>query len=109
MLEEVLVIAAGLTILLDRRGVFGRGRFRAAVAFFAGLWLALVGVVATLLGLFALPGTCDETTTMCDGPEGNFLFLPGVLLLALGLGMVVWSLIALVRAQRRDGPMLDDA
>lgn len=95
-----IVLGAGLTVVLDRRGVFGRGMFRLAIAFFAGLWLGLVGVAATLLGMIALPGSCDATTTVCDEPEANFLFLPGVLLLALGLTLLAWSLVGLIRARR---------
>jgi hypothetical protein len=96
-----ILLAVGLVIVLDRRAVFGRGTFRAAIAFVSGLWLGLIGVVATLLGMFALPGTCDATTTMCDDPEANFLFLPGILLLVIGLGLLAWSLVTAVRARRR--------
>lgn len=92
-----IVLGTGLAIVLDRRGVFGRGLFRTAIALFTGLWLGLAGVVATLLGMVALPGSCDPTTTRCDDAEGNFLFLPGVLLLALGLTLLVWSIVWLVR------------
>jgi hypothetical protein len=99
-----IVLAAGVTIVLDRRGIFGHGTFRAAIAFMAGLWLGLAGVVGTLLGMFALPGTCDATTVSCDSPEENFLFLPGVLLLVLGLGLLAWSLAVAVRARRRRRP-----
>lgn len=99
-LASGIVLATALTLVLDRRGVFGRGMFRLAIAFFAGLWVGLAGVVATLLGMVALPGSCDATTTVCDDPEGNFLFLPGVLLLALGLTLLAWSVVGLVRARR---------
>jgi len=96
-----IVLATGMTVLLDRRGLFGNGMFRAAIGFTAGLWLGVAGVVGTLLGMVALPGSCDATTTTCDGPEGNFLFLPGALLLVIGLALLVGSVVALIRARRR--------
>jgi 4-hydroxybenzoate polyprenyltransferase len=99
-----IVLSAGVTVVLDHRGLFGRGMFRAAISFIAGIWLGLAGVVGTLLGMFALPGSCDATTTTCEGPEGNFLFLPGVLLLVLGLGLLAGSVAAAIRARRRRQP-----
>ena len=99
-----IVLAAGVTVVLDRRDLFGTGMFRGAIAFIAGLWLGLAGVVGTLLGMVALPGTCDATTTTCDSPEANFLFLPGVLLLVLALGLLGGSIVALFRARRRRQP-----
>lgn len=99
-----IVLAVGVAFVLDRRGVFGRGMFRRAIAFFAGLWIGIAGVVATLLGMIALPGSCDATTTVCDDPEGNFLFVPGVLLLALALVLLAWSIGTALRARRRPWP-----
>lgn len=96
-----IVLAAGLAVLLDARGVFGRGIYRSMIGFITGLWLTVAGVVATLLGMFALPGTCDATTTACDDPDSNFLLLPGVVLLALGLTLLAWSIVDARRTRRR--------
>lgn len=85
---------------MDRRGAFGHGLFRTAIAFITGLWVGLAGVAATLLGMLALPGSCDPSTTVCDDAESNFLFLPGLLLLALGLTLLAWSVVDLIRMRR---------
>ena len=96
-----IVLSAGVTVVLDHRGLFGGGTFRAGIGFIAGIWLTLAGIVATLLGMFALPGSCDATTTSCDSPEANFLFLPGVLLLVFGISLLAWSVATALRARRR--------
>lgn len=106
-LVGAIVLAAGFVIVLDRRHLFGHGTFRAAIAFIAGLWLGLAGVIATLLGMAALPGSCDPSTTTCDDPEANFLFLPGVLLLGLGVALLAWSVMTAVRTRRRHQPWPD--
>lgn len=95
-----ILLTTALAFLMDRRGAFGRGWFRAVVAFVTGLWVALAGVVATFLGMLALPASCDPTTTTCDNPEANFLFAPGLLLLALGLTLLAWSIVDLLRMRR---------
>ena len=106
-LVGAILLVTALAVLLDGRGTFGHGRFRAALAFVSGLWVGLAGIVATLLGMFALPGSCDPTTTSCEGPEGNFLFAPGLLLLGLGLTLFTWSVVELLRMRRRPhGPRL---
>lgn len=95
-----ILLATALAFVLDRRGAFGRGWFRAVVAFVTGLWVALAGVISTLFGMLALPASCDPTTTTCDSPEANFLFAPGLLLLALGLTLLAWSVVDLLRMRR---------
>ena len=77
---------------LDGRHAFGFGRHRALVAFISGLWLGVVGVVATILGLVPFGGSCGAT--VC---AGNFLLLPGVLLLVAGLTLLAWSILTLLR------------
>lgn len=94
-----IILVAALAAFLDDRGAFGHGTWRAMIAFITGLWVALAGVVATLLGMFALPGACDATTT-CDDPEANFLFLPGVVLLVLGTILLVWAILESIRLRR---------
>jgi hypothetical protein len=93
-----VVLAAGLVVLLDGRGVFGRGVYRWMIAFISGLWLGLAGVVTTFIGMF--DAGCATTSPSCDDPEGNFLFFPGLLLLAVGLTLLVWSVIQLIRTRR---------
>ena len=75
-----------LAVVLDRRGVFGHGRYRAFLAFITGLWLGLAGVVTALVG--SIPG------------PGNFLFAPGMLMTAVALALLVWSSITLWRTRR---------
>ena len=62
--------------------------YRAILAFVAALWLTLVGVVATLLGL--VPAE----------PGGNFLLLPGLLLLGIAAILLAFSLLAILRLRR---------
>ena len=92
-----ILLATALALFVDQRGVFGYGAWRAMIAFITGLWVGLAGVAATVLGMVALPGSCDPTTTTCDDPQGNFLSLPGLLLLALGLTLLAWSVLDLIR------------
>ena len=83
-----LVVFGVLGVLgMDRRGLFGHGRFRLVLGFFSGLWLGVVGVVTSLLG--AVPP-----------PDGNFLLLPGLVVLGLALVMLVWSFVKLLRIPR---------
>jgi len=93
----VLLAGAG-AVFLDTRGAFGRGRFRAAIAFISSLWLTVGGSVATLLGL--IPGAAPCQTETCASDAGNFVFAPGLILLALGLTLLVWSMVYLPRTRR---------
>jgi O-antigen/teichoic acid export membrane protein len=87
-LLAVLPLGASLAIFLNGRRVFGAGMHRAILAFVSALWLTLVGVVATLLGL--VPA----------GPDGNFLLLPGLALLALAAALLVGAVVAMWRVRR---------
>lgn len=87
-LISLILFGASVAIVLDRRGAFGSGAVRGAIAFLAGLWLGLVGVVASLLG------------TIATDPGGNFLLVPGLMLAAIGVGLLAWSLLAIRRARR---------
>jgi len=107
-LVALVLLGAALVIALDGRGIFGRGTLRAVIAFVSALWLGLAGVVATLLGMVVLPGSCDPAPTSCDGPEANFLFLPGVLLLGTALALLAWSVVEALR-MRRAGHRLPNA
>ena len=62
---------------MDRRGIFGRGRSRAFMGFVAAPWIGLAGVVMAVLG--SVPG------------PANFLLLPGLLLTAIGVALLVAS------------------
>lgn len=110
-LVGLILLATALVLVVDRRGAFGHGVFRTAIAFITGLWIGVAGVAATLLGMLALPGSCDPSTTACDDAEGNFLFVPGLLLLALGLTLLGWSVVELLRIRRagRRPRRIDDA
>ncbi len=87
-LISLIVFGAALAVLFNARGAFGTGMYRAILAFISALWLTLVGVIATLLGL--VPAE----------PDGNFLFLPGLILLGLAGSLFVGSLVAIVRLRR---------
>jgi O-antigen/teichoic acid export membrane protein len=87
-LLAVVPLGASLAIFLNGRGAFGSGMYRAILAFVSALWLTLVGVVATLLGL--IPA----------GPGGNFLLVPGLTMLAAAAALFLGSLVAMWRARR---------
>jgi hypothetical protein len=90
-LVALILFGAALAIFLNGRGAFGSGMYRAIVAFVSSLWLALVGVVATLLG--QVPAE----------PGGNVLLLPGLILLGVAASLFAGSLFVMVRARRRRG------
>ena len=95
----ILVVSAG-AIHLDGKGAFGHGVWRAMIAFITSLWVALAGVVATLLGMVVLP-ECDDTGAAACVPSGaNVLLVPGFVLLALGLALLAWSIVEAVRLRR---------
>jgi hypothetical protein len=84
----VIPLGAALVVFMNSRGAFGSGMYRAILAFVSALWLALVGVVATLLGL--IPAE----------PPGSFLLLPGLSLLGLAAALFLGSLVSLWRVRR---------
>jgi hypothetical protein len=86
-LVALVVFCVALALLMDRRGLFGHGRFRMVLAFFSGLWLGVLGVVTAFLG--SVPP-----------PDGNFLLLPGLLILGLGAVLLVWSFVRLLGMPR---------
>ena len=86
-LVALVVFGLALALVMDRRGLFGHGRFRMVLAFFSALWLGVLGVVTSLLG--AVPP-----------PDGNFLLLPGLLILGLALVLLVWSFVRLLGLPR---------
>lgn len=87
-LVALILFAAALAVIGNSRGAFGGGMFRAMIAFVSSLWLALLGVVVTLLG------------TASDEPGGNFLLLPGLLVLGLALTLLAWAIAAIWRIRR---------
>jgi uncharacterized membrane protein len=87
-LVALILFAAAIAVVGDRRAIFGSGMFRAILAFVSALWLALLGVVVTLLGMAS------------TDPGGNFLLLPGLLILGLGLALLVWSITKMWRIRR---------
>jgi hypothetical protein len=87
-LLAVIPLGASLAVFLNGRRAFGSGMHRAILAFVSALWLTLVGVVATLLGLIP------------TGPAGNFLLVPGLGMLAAAVALFVGSVVAMWRARR---------
>ena len=87
-LIALILFGAAFAAVLNARGIFGTGMYRAIVAFMSALWLTLIGVVATLLGLVSTE------------PGGNFLLLPGVILLGVAATLFAGSLIAIWRMRR---------
>jgi hypothetical protein len=82
-----------LAVVLDRRGVFGAGRYRAFLAFVTSLWLGLAGVVTSLLGSIPDPG--------------NFLLAPGLLATGVALALLAWSSVTLWRTRRGSWSEID--
>jgi hypothetical protein len=87
-LIALILFAAAVAVAGDRRAVFGSGMFRAIVAFVSSLWLALVGVVVSVLGLVS------------TDPGGSFLLLPGLVALGLAIALFAWSIVAIWRLRR---------
>lgn len=84
-----MLFGVALAIVLDRRGIFGFGRWRAILAFVAAPFIGLAGVALALLG--SIPG------------PGSFFLLPGLLLVAIGLTLLAWSFVVIwqTRPSRR--------
>lgn len=80
---------------MNRRSAFGVGEYRTILAFISSLWLIVVGVVATLVGLIPEPVPCQA-----EPCEVSALLLPGLLLLGAGLILLAWSVVVLLRARR---------
>ena len=76
-----------LASILDRRGVFGYGRWRAMLAFIAAPFIGLAGIALALLGSIPEPG--------------NFFLLPGLLLVGISLVLLGWSFVAIWRTRPR--------
>jgi hypothetical protein len=93
-LVALVFFGAAIGVFANGRGAFGYGMSRAILAFITALFLGLLGVVTSLSGLIS------------TDPGGNFLLLPGLMLVGIGLGLLGWSVIAIRRA-RRAGFQLD--
>jgi hypothetical protein len=87
-LVALVLFGAALAVVLNRRGVFGTGMYRAILAFTSSLFLALAGVGTSLLGMVSIE------------PGGNFLLLPGLLVLVIALGLLAWAIATMVRIRR---------
>ena len=88
-LLALVLFGVVLTIVLDRRGILGRGRYRAIMAFIAAPWIGLAGVVMAMLGSIPEPG--------------NFFLAPGLLLVAISVVLLVWSFVTIWRTRSRGG------
>ena len=87
-LVTLILFAAALAVVGNRRRAFGAGMFRAILGFITSLWLGLLGVVVSLLGMVP------------TDPGGNFLLLPGLLTLGLAFGLLAWSIAEVWRIRR---------
>ena len=90
-LVALILFGAAIAVFANGRGAFGHGMSRAILAFVAAPFLGLLGVGTSLLGLVS------------TDPGGNFLLLPGLLLLGLGLSLLAWAVVTLWRIRRRGG------
>jgi len=94
-LIALLIFAVALAVVLHRRGLFGSGMYRSVLAFNASLPLTVLGVVTSLIGLIPFGDSCNP------GPcTGNFLLLPGLLVLGTGITLFAWSVARMLRARR---------
>ncbi|HXG25586.1 MAG TPA: hypothetical protein VNL94_01855 [Candidatus Binatia bacterium] len=84
-LLALVLFGVSFTLLLDRRGVFGRGRSRALMALIAAPWIGLAGVGLAIVGSILAPG--------------NFLFVPGLLLVAIAFVLLAWSFVVIWRTR----------
>jgi uncharacterized membrane protein len=84
-----VLFGVAFAVVLDRRGVFGAGRWRAILAFVAAPFIGLSGVALALLG--SIP------------ESGNFFLVPGLVLVAIGLVLLAWSFVVIwqTRPSRR--------
>lgn len=90
-LVSLVVFGAALAVFANGRGAFGYGMSRAVLAFITALFLGLLGVATSLLGLVS------------TDPGGNFLLLPGLLMLGLALALLAWAVLTLLRIRRQGG------
>ena len=84
-LLALVLFSVALAVVLDRRGVFGAGRWRAQLAFVAAPFIGLAGVALALLGSIPEPG--------------NFFLLPGLVLVAISLVLLAWSFVVIWRTR----------
>jgi hypothetical protein len=86
-LLALILFGVAFTAILDRRGVLGRGRWRAMLAFIAAPFIGLAGVALALLGAIPAPG--------------NFFLLPGLLLVGIAVVLLAWSFVVIWRTRAR--------
>ena len=94
-LVSLVLFGMALADFMNGRGAFGSGLYRTILAFISSLWLIVLGTITTLLGLVPNAAPCE--TEPC---QGNFLFVPGALLLVSGLTLLAWSIVLSLRARR---------
>jgi hypothetical protein len=88
-LLSLVIFGMALAVVLDRRGIFGAGRYRAIMGFIAAPWIGLAGVALALLG--SIP------------ERGNFLLAPGLVLVAIAVVLLTWSFAKIWRTRSRGG------
>ena len=89
----LVLFGVALAIVMDRRGVFGRGRYRAIMGFIAAPWIGLAGIGLALLGSIPEPG--------------NFFLLPGLLLVGISLALLAWSSVTIWQTRRSGAAEID--
>jgi divalent metal cation (Fe/Co/Zn/Cd) transporter len=96
-LISLTLFGVALALVANRHYAFGSGRYRAILGFISALWLGVLGAATTLLGLVPNAAPC-EPPAACTG--GNFLLVPGLLLLGLAFALLAWSVVSLLRMRR---------
>ena len=84
-LLALVLFALALAVVMDGRGAFGAGRRRGFIGFVTAPWIGLAGVGLALLGSIPEPG--------------NFFRLPGLLLVAISIALLVWSFFTIWRTR----------
>jgi ascorbate-specific PTS system EIIC-type component UlaA len=90
-LVSLVFFGAAIAVFANGRGAFGYGMSRAVLAFITALFLGVLGVVTSLLGLVS------------TDPGGNYLLLPGLFMLGLALALLAWAVVTLLRIRRHGG------
>ena len=84
-LLSLVVFGVALAVIMDGRGALGAGRRRGFIGIVTAPWIGLAGVATSLLG--SIP------------ERGNFLLIPGLVLVGLSLALLGWSFLV-IRATR---------
>ena len=81
----LVLFGVAVAVVMDARGAFGAGRRRGFIGFVSAPWIGLGGVAVALLGSIPDPG--------------NFLLVPGLLLVGIAVALLAWSFLVIVRTR----------